>query len=214
MNKIKLIPIRTHLITNKDDIVEVIENYTKKIVTDKDVICIAESVLAISQGRYFKPSKINPSILSRTLCHYTKRDGNLTNPASMELAAKEVGKVRLLLGAILGGAGKLLLKKDGVFYQLAGSEVARIDDVARTMHPFDHYIVLGPKEPEKVSKQIAEKTNASCAIVDVNDLGFVDVLGASSGLDKDKLEELLKTNPFGNDDQNTPITIIKNYFSH
>ena len=42
-------PIRTHLITDKDDIVEVVVKYTSSIAEPNDIIIVAESPVAISK---------------------------------------------------------------------------------------------------------------------------------------------------------------------
>lgn len=203
-----VIPLRTHIITEHDDIAKVCAHYAKKIVTENDIICVAESVVAISQGRYYDPDSIKAGTLAQKLCNYTRRDGSLTNPASMELAIRESGYIRILAGSALGAVGKLL-NQNGLFFQVAGPQVARIDDVARTMSPFDKFIVLGPKNPRRVAESIAKETGASAAVVDVNDLQDVDILGTSPGLQREQLYKILKSNPFGNDDQKTPIIVIK-----
>ena len=47
------------------------------------------------------------------------------------------------------------------------------------------------------------------AIADVNDLGKVKILDTSNKLNLKILEKNLTTNPAGNDDQKTPIVIIR-----
>ncbi|HBC92240.1 MAG TPA: F420-0:Gamma-glutamyl ligase, partial [Pelotomaculum sp.] len=46
-------------------------------------------------------------------------------------------------------------------------------------------------------------------IVDVNDTRNVDILAVSKGVDTGALSRDLADNPFGNDDQQTPIVILK-----
>ena len=50
--KIELIPVKTHIVTKRDDIVDVIEKYAGPQMGPDDVVTVAESVLAITQGRY------------------------------------------------------------------------------------------------------------------------------------------------------------------
>ena len=47
------------------------------------------------------------------------------------------------------------------------------------------------------------------AIADVNDLGKVKIIETSNNLNLKILERTLKNNPAGNDDQRTPIVIIR-----
>ena len=46
------------------------------------------------------------------------------------------------------------------------------------------------------------------AIVDANDLGRVDILGASSGVQAAQVEQMLASNPAGNSDQRTPLVLV------
>ena len=61
--KIELIPVKTHIVTKRDDIVDVIEKYAGPQMGPDDVVTVAESVLAITQGRYRRPEEMNPSSL-------------------------------------------------------------------------------------------------------------------------------------------------------
>ena len=45
--------------------------------------------------------------------------------------------------------------------------------------------------------------------MDVNDLGRVKVLSASSGCDEDLLTRALKPNPAGNANQRTPLVLVR-----
>ncbi|MEG3071502.1 MAG: hypothetical protein RQM92_12330 [Candidatus Syntrophopropionicum ammoniitolerans] len=92
---------------------------------------------------------------------------------------------------------------------MAGRNLALIDDVAGTMCPFDKHIIPTPKNPQQVVDAVKEATGAEAVIVDVNYKRNVDVLASSSGVDADGLIKNLVDNPFGNDDQQTPIVILK-----
>lgn len=46
-------------------------------------------------------------------------------------------------------------------------------------------------------------------IADVNDARRVDILAATEGVDRNMVEQALLDNPFGNDDQQTPIVVLK-----
>ncbi|MDP9751576.1 MULTISPECIES: coenzyme F420-0:L-glutamate ligase [Thermoanaerobacter] len=49
---------------------------------------------------------------------------------------------------------------------------------------FSTYVVLGPKDPDKVCDMIKEKTGVDAVIIDANDLHKADCVGASKGVDK------------------------------
>jgi len=201
------IPIRTHIVTEKDDIVEVVKKYAGDIASPGDIIAVAESVVAISQGRAILPDSVKPGMLARFLCRFPGRDGSLAAPPSLQVAIEEVGTPRFVLGVIAAGLGRLIGRR-GDFYRVAGRRLAQIDDFAGTMWPFDRHIVLGPKDPDKVAAGIKKATGAEAVITDVNDIGKVDILAATDGVDREALISYLRDNPHGNDDQQTPIVIL------
>ncbi len=203
--------IRTHLITEKDDMAEVIGRYAKNVAHPGDIVGIAESVVAITQGRAIPPETINPSWIARFIARFAHPDASVSAPRSMQVAMDMVGVPRILLAAAAGLAGKIL-QKPGLFFRVAGHQVAEIDDSGGTMPPYDRSIILGPKNPNATARRIWRKTGLWTLILDVNDKGCVDVLGSSLYLSPEReafIKNLLKTNPFGNDDQKTPLVIIK-----
>lgn len=200
-------PIRTHIITEKDDIVDVVEKYTGKIASPGDIVAIAESVVAISQGRAILPDTVKPGLLAKILCHFPGKEGSLAAPPSIQVAMEEVGTARFLLGVAAAGLGRLVGRR-GDFYRVAGRQLAQIDDFAGTMWPYDRHIVLGPKDTQHVVERIKQATGVDAVITDVNDIGKVDILAATDGVDAEALTAYLKDNPHGNDDQQTPIVVL------
>lgn len=202
------IPIRTHVVTEKDDIVDVVKKYAGEIAGPGDIIAVAESVVAITQGRAILPETVRPGFLARFLCRFPGKDGSLATPQAMQMAIRETGTPRILLGAAAAACGRIIGRR-GDFYRVAGRHLALIDDVAGTMWPFDRHIILGPKDPQKIVDRIREVTGAEAVIADVNDIKKADILAASKGVDQEALIKDLEDNPFGNDDQQTPIVILK-----
>jgi len=201
------LPIRTHIITEKDDIVDVVKKYTGMVASPGDIVAVAESVVAISQGRAILPDSVKPSMLARILCHFPGKEGSLAAPPSIQVAMEEVGTARFLLGVAAAGLGRLVGRR-GDFYRVAGRQLAQIDDFAGTMWPFDRHIVLGPKDTQKVVERIKQATGVDAVITDINDIGKVDILAATDGVDAEALVSYLKDNPHGNDDQQTPIVVL------
>ncbi|MGI6285098.1 coenzyme F420-0:L-glutamate ligase [Neomoorella humiferrea] len=202
------VPVRTHIIMENEDIVELARKYSAGIAEPGDVICLAESVVAITQGRAVLPETVRPGRLARFLSRFPGKDGSLATPPAMQLAIEEVGTLRILAGCAAAAVGRLL-KKKGLFYIVAGRELALIDDIAGTMYPFERHIVLGPKDPERVVRNIKKATRAEAVIADVNDKGCVDILAITDKRYREKVIEALKDNPFGNEDEQTPIVILK-----
>jgi len=204
-----VIPIRTHIITEQDEIVSLVRRYAEGVAGSKDIVAIAESVLAITQKRAILPDAIHPGLMARLLCRFPAKHGSLATPVAMQLAIQEAGLPKILLGCAAAAAGRLIGKK-GFFYLVAGRNLALIDDVAGTMWPYEKHIILGPKEPVQTVRAIKKATGAEAVIADVNDIKCVDILAATSPESERIAKEALVDNPFGNDDQQTPIVVIKN----
>lgn len=59
MADLKLVPVPTRILTNKDNIVDAIMEYAGHDITNHDIVCVAESVVAITQGRYIRPEELH-----------------------------------------------------------------------------------------------------------------------------------------------------------
>ncbi|BCV21060.1 F420-0:Gamma-glutamyl ligase [Moorella sp. Hama-1] len=202
------IPVRTHIVTDKDDAVELARRYSRGVARPGDVICLAESVVAITQRRAILPEEVKPGRLARFLCRFPGKDGSLATPPAMQLALEEVGTGRLLAGCAAAALGRLI-KKKGLFYIVAGRQLALIDDIAGTMYPYERHIVMGPKNPGQLVRDIKKATGAEAVIADVNDKKCVDILGITDRSYLPAVVEALRDNPFGNEDEQTPIVILK-----
>lgn len=210
--KFQRIWVKTHIITDRDDIGDVVERYTKGVLRNNDIVTIAESVVAITQGRAIPISKIKPGLLAKVLWRFVRKVPygiGLRSPWSMQCAIEEVGSLRILLAAFVSAFGKLLGRK-GDFYKIAGKQAAMID-AAHTSGVKEFYecVIMGPKTPELVAKRISKRINHPVAIVDANDISGCWVVGASDGLDLRMIEKVMADNPAGQDDSLTPIIIIR-----
>jgi hypothetical protein len=204
----KALPIRTPLLVPGDDLYFVFERYVKPHLKDGDVLAVCESALAIMEGRAYYCEDIKPGFLATHLNRFFKMDSSLSSVYSLEMGVREVGAAKILFSAMMGVLGKLV-GRAGDFYLFAGRAVATIDDCTGTLPPFDKYVVMGPANPGKTAKEFLEKTGVGLAVVDVNDLGKVDVLAISNPKDKERVVESLKTNPQGNANEQTPIALIR-----
>ncbi len=210
MAELELIPVHTKILTNKDNIVDAILEYAGKNITSRDIVCTAESVLAITQNRYVRPEELNVCWQARLMNRFVPGEGSMASIYGMQAAMEEEGKWNMLYSFIVGAVSKIM-GKPGVFYARC-RQASLIDDVTGTMPPFDKCIVYGPANADRVCEDIKNATGAYGAVVaDVNDLKRAAVLGKSSGIDPQRIAQILIDNPFGNDNQKTPIVIIKNF---
>jgi len=212
MKNYTIIPVKTHIITDKDDINEVVERYTSNIRQKGDIITISESVVAMTQGRAIPTSQINPRLLARLLWRFVRKVPygiGLRNPYSMECAIRETGSARIILAAIVSAVMKLF-KRRGDFYKIAGKQAAMID-APHTAGLKEYYecVIMGPKDPELVAQKLSDKIKLPVAIVDVNDISGCWVVGASNDANVKLIEEVLDDNPAGQGDACTPIIIIR-----
>jgi hypothetical protein len=211
MENVEIIPVPTRILTDKDDIVDIIEKYTKDKIGVDDVISVAESVVAITQGMIIRPEEMQPSKLARILCKFINEDGSLALPYGMQALIRVSGAWRVAFAFIAGFVGKVF-GQSGVFYRLGGEQAALIDDVTGTMPPFDKHIVYGPDKPFEVVKNLKERLGCFGAVIaDVNDLKRSRIVGVTDGTKGELVAKLLIDNPFGNASQKTPIVIIKNF---
>ncbi|MCH4166737.1 MAG: coenzyme F420-0:L-glutamate ligase [Megasphaera sp.] len=210
MAELELIPIKTRILTDKDNIVDIIEEYAKDSVGPDDLVCSAESVVAITQHRYTRPEELTPSWQCRLMRRFVPGEGSMASLYGMQAAMELEGEWKMLFCFILGFLAKLV-GKNGVWYHLC-RQASLTDDVTGTMPPFDKCIVYGPADPDGVAEKIKKRMGCyGACVADVNDLKRSAVLGHSRGLDPQEIAKILIDNPFGNASQKTPIVIIKNF---
>lgn len=208
---VEIVPVSTRILTPKDDIVDVIEQYTKDTITPDDVVTVAESVVAITQGNIVRPDEMEITLLARFCCRFIPDYGSLATPHGMQALMRKEGDWRVAFALFAGFLGKVVGMR-GLFYKWGGRQAALIDDVTGTMPPFDKCVVYGPENPEQVCKALKDRLGCFGAMIaDVNDLKRSRIVGATAGMDAQKASDLLLDNPFGNASEKRPICILKNF---
>ena len=209
--KVEILPVPTRILTDRDDIVDCVEKYTRGKIGKDDVISVAESVVAITQGRIVRPEDLKISRVAQVCCRFIPDIGSLASPHGMQSLMNVEGKWRVAAALFAGFLGKIV-GKSGLFYKWGGEQTALIDDVTGTMPPFDKHIVYGPRDPADVVSRLRERLGCFGAVIaDVNDLKRSRIVGVTDGTQGDLVAKLLIDNPFGNASQKTPICIIKNF---
>jgi hypothetical protein len=177
-----------------------------------DIIFAGEKAIAIAEGRAWHKKDIRITPLARFLVRFvtkSKRGVGISSPETFQLAINEAGAFRIVLAALIGGFFKFFGIR-GVFYLLAGKQVAMIDGAADyVIPPYNEYCSLGPKNPDASARRIAEKLRIPVALVDANDYG-VQVIGKSSpDINTKFIKKVLKDNPLGQTNEQTPFGIIR-----
>ena len=203
-----VLPVRTHLLGRLDDVETVLRRYSAAVMQSGDILTVAESPLAVMQGRYQHPSQLQVSGLARQLCRVFHPTSSLATACGLQTLIDQVGPARVLMAWLIGTALKLVGSK-GWFYRLAGEQARLIDDVTGSTPPYDQTIVLGPDRSQELVEELATALGHGVAVVDVNDLGRVKVLAASRGCDEALLERALRPNPAGNANQRTPLVVVR-----
>ncbi len=209
-------PIKTPVVMPNADLAPIVKEATEKFRQPDDLILIAESVVAIAQGRAFVFDEIQPGHLARFLTKFVSKVPygiGLGRPQTMQLAIEECGAPRILLAALVGGFCKLIGIR-GMFYRLAGAQAALIDGPCDyTLPPFNKYATLGPKNPGQAAEKLSQEIGCAVAIVDANDLG-TKCLGAFPKKYREHkttqlAEELSADNPLGQSCEQTPVILCR-----
>ena len=214
VNAAEKIPLQTHLITERDDIVELCERYvTPAVSRPGDILVISEKIVAITQGRTRRFEDIKEGFWAKFLSARVAKPpwgiGAVGLPVKMQAAIELVGLPRILLAAVIGGITRFL-GRSGDFYRIAGPQVAQIDGTrVGTFERYINVIIYGPVYPKGVCERVQQAVGLETAIIDANDYGDVDILGKTNGIDDHWLSLVLADNPLGQELQMTPLGLVR-----
>ena len=207
------IPIKTKILLSGDDMLEIIKQYASEYLQSGDMIVISESPLAICQGRAINIKDIKVGFLAKILWRFVSKvpyGTGLRAPTSMQCAIDECGAWRILFAAIIGGFTRVILRRRGDFYRIAGKQAALIDAAyTTTVSGYEACVIKGPLNPTGEAQRIADTLGHETAIMDINDIGGSWVIGHSKGINAKLLEDIMRDNPQGQGDELTPVCIIR-----
>jgi F420-0:gamma-glutamyl ligase len=209
------IAVQTHLIHIKEPLEPVFDEYVKPVLQPEDWLAVSEKFVTISQGRVIHHSVVRPGVLAKLLVKgVTKHpdDVGYSDPRKMQVAIMQAGWWRMLVAMIIGATSRLVLRRRGDFYRIAGHRISEIDGFSpATVKPFDEFAMLGPANPDAAAEEIsAHMGGVPVVIVDANNIN-VEVLGTSPGFpaDASAVREILLDNPLGQNDELTPIIVVR-----
>jgi hypothetical protein len=210
--KIRRIPVKTHVLLVTDPLVDTMKRYALTAAQAGDIVTIAESPVAVMQGRAIPISRIRVGFWATVLWRFVKKVPygiGLRSPWSMQCAIEEVGAPRIVRASIAGAWGKLR-GRSGDFYKVAGKQAAMID-AAHTSGVKEFYecVIKGPKDPDETAQMLSKELGFPVAIVDANDIFGCAVVGAPDGLDVELVKEAMRDNPAGQGGELTPIIILR-----
>jgi hypothetical protein len=212
---VRTLPIKTHLITERDEIVEVCKRYVPPAgPRPGDVLVVSEKIVAVTQGRTRNFADIEEGFWARFLAARVSKApwgiGAVGLPVKMQAAIDLVGLPRILLAAAVGAVTRTLGHR-GDFYRIAGPQVAQIDGTrVGTFERYINVIIYGPAFPKWTCERISAALGGiETAIIDANDYGDVDVLGKTAGVDEHWLSLAIADNPLGQELQMTPLGLVR-----
>ncbi|HCC34380.1 MAG TPA: F420-0--gamma-glutamyl ligase, partial [Ruminococcaceae bacterium] len=122
-------PVKTHVVMSGDSLPEIMETYLTEHLRQDDRIFISEKIVAISQGRAFPMNEIKPSRMAKFLTRFVYKSPygiGLSIPETMELAIREVGRLKILFAAFCSAVTKPFGLR-GVFYKICGPKARAVD---------------------------------------------------------------------------------------
>ena len=209
------IPVKTHVLSKEDDPVEIVRTYALPLSQPGDIVFIAETGLAIMQGRHRHIDTIRVSLLARVLSRLVTKSPygvGLRSPRAMQVAIEEVGAWNILRGTVAAAWGKLVLRRRGDFYEVAGLATKMIDaEHTMGIKEYWDYVVPGPVRIPETCRAIKEATGLEACVVDVNDIQEPWVIGGSfeGELVRTVVSSALTDNPLGQGDECTPLGLLR-----
>lgn len=205
--------IRTHFVAIGEDYIELVKKYVAPHYQPGDILSIAEKIISLCQKNIIYKKDMKLTALAKFLSKFASHSPHgigVDNPWKMQFAIDHCGAVKIIYASVAAGIGKLFGKR-GVFYKIAGPEVAGLDGFySASFEEYGNFCMMLPKEPDEVCRKIQEATGITCMLVDANDFER-DILGKSPdlALTDEQCAELIRDNPSGNSTQLTPFILIR-----
>jgi len=95
--KVEILPVPTRILTDRDDIVDCVEKYTRGKIGKNDVISVAETVVAVTQGNIVRPEELTYSWAAKFFCRAFKDEGSLAAPHGLQVLMNQEGTWRVIV---------------------------------------------------------------------------------------------------------------------
>ena len=209
------IPVRTHLVTIGEDLGGVIALYAAEQITPESTICLSQKFVSICTAQVRHISDVHDTWLARLIVRYVTKNDNgdigYSHPKKMQVAIEQAGYPRMIAAVVGGGFSKLVLRRRGDFYRIAGNHIAEIDGFnPDAMAPFDQYAMLPHPDPDALCDELARRFGCAAYMIDGNNIN-VEVVGRSANMamSDEVAREVMLDNPMGQGDELTPIFLIQ-----
>jgi hypothetical protein len=211
------LPIKTRLITTKDNLMQLLDEYVRPNLQTGDLIFISEKIVCITQGRIVKTAEVKTSWLARLLSSKVRNGVGTPNfkglghgtPPAMQLLIEEAGYPRVIFAAAVAAVTRPLGIK-GAFYYLVGKQAKSIDcPMSWTIPEFKDMAKRAPKDPNGVAREVKNRLGEEAVIVDANYRGAFSLGKSSSAVSERFVQAILADNPAGQDSEMTPLFLIR-----
>ncbi|HOC05823.1 MAG TPA: coenzyme F420-0:L-glutamate ligase [Bacillota bacterium] len=204
--------VKTHFITEGEDVAQVIVRYVEDIYQLGDCVVISETMVANAIGLAVDESQIKPGWWARRLYKYVKRTKHgrgIGTPEKMQVAIELAGLWRILLAAAVSAITKLFGLK-GWFYRVAGDKVRSIDGQSGGPDgPYWTKVILPLPDPNKLARDISDACGYPVVIADINDLGGSIKGWSDPQLRQVDFADVLRDNPMGQTITMTPLALVR-----
>lgn len=211
------IAIKTHKIHFGEDLFHIIQRYVLPVAKKDDWIILSEKVVSVCQNNVRHIDTVKAGFLAKLIVRFVKKypnDIGYSRPEKMQVAVELAGRTRIILGIIIGGLFKLIGIR-GLFWIIAGNRISEIDGFnPDAMEPYQTHAILPPKNPTELSRTLKNKSGHGISIIDGNNIN-VKVISAvphTLTLSKAEIREALLDNPMGQDDEMTPIVLLRKIY--
>lgn len=204
---------KTHFINTKDSLENILEKYVLPCLKKGDIVVLGQKIISILQKRIVYKKNLKVGFWAKFLSKFAKKTPYgfaVGNPLKMQVAINAAGLPRILFAGIIGAISKIF-GISGNFYRIVGHQISQIDGFYGEAFPqYTEIGILGPKNCNELCQELKNKSGFDFLIADINDLGG-NILGRNKELKgKEKLIlEILKDNPAGQSNQQTPILILR-----
>lgn len=206
-------PIKTHFVGVDDNLDDIIKKYILPVSQNGDILALGQKIISILQKRVIYKKDIRVGFWAKFLSKFAKKTPygfSVGNPLKMQVAINLAGLPRIIFAGVCSVIMKLF-GVSGTFYRVAGHQINEIDGFYGKFYPqYQDMGILGPVDCDKLCDGLRNRFGFSFFVADVNDLGG-NVLGRSDDLfgSEDLLLKILKDNPAGQSNEQTPIIIIR-----
>lgn len=206
-------PVKTHFIEASDKLEKIIEKYVLPNARKNDIVVLCQKIVSILQGRVVYKEDVKVGFWADFLSRFAKKTPcgfSVGNPLKMQIAINLAGLPRILLASFFSALTKVF-GISGVFYRVAGHQINQLDGFyGEAFSQYGKIGILGPKNCDKSCQQLKDKYGISFLMADINDIGG-NIIGRSQELKGREalFLKILKDNPAGQSNQQTPIIIIR-----